>query len=467
VAGAQAGRVDGADAATAARAAAIDGEQSMKPARVTLRALWCDQGMAHLLTLYDAVEATAPTSVVLIDFGAETMFKSRVLKTNLAAPAVTTVVEMLLLQQQAGLTPKLDYVLISHQDTDHWSLLNYLMDAVDELAVPMKVGQIIYAGADWGKGASDTVKRLRAYGAGGDAPVMALKSNVSDYRDANGTPGSLLAIGDLVLRILIANAPISSKSPALRKNGTSAIVVIDYHSERMILPGDSTWETLWYANKLLNAWTTSPVQPVKIVSVPHHGALDTITRKNLGKDSNLDELRAFTDLLKPEAVIASAGYENSFKHPYLIVLKVLGKYAEPSQANRGLGEHKVVVYRLDGADWQLYESITKNIYTTVIGLTSPVPVADYLFTRSDFGFFTDAFGFYGPSKAVVSVPTTSVQVLNVDMEDANKTSAEAEQETRQPQAPLARPRLQAILAPPPAPPVAARRVAPVVMSAAP
>ena len=105
----------------------------MKPARITLRALWCDQGMAHLLQAYDTAEAQAPTKLMLIDFGAETMFKSKVLKINLAAPAVTAVVESLFRQQEAGLTPKLDYVLISHQDTDHWSLLNYLMDAVNEL----------------------------------------------------------------------------------------------------------------------------------------------------------------------------------------------------------------------------------------------------------------------------------------------------------------------------------------------
>ena len=65
----------------------------------------------------------------------------------------------------------------------------------------------------------------------------------------------------------------SSKAPSLRKNGTSAVVVIDYASERMILPGDSTWETLAFGNTLLKAWTTSPVQPVKVVSTPHHGSL--------------------------------------------------------------------------------------------------------------------------------------------------------------------------------------------------
>ena len=240
----------------------------------------------------------------------------------------------------------------------------------------MKVGQIIYGGADWGKSAETTVNRLRTYGVGGLAPCNVLGRNVSDYRDADGKLGSLVSIDDLVLRILIANAPVASKAPSLRKNGTSAVVVIDYASERMILPGDSTWETLAFCNTLLKAWTKSPVQPVKVVSTPHHGSLETMTPKNEGKDSNLEQLVAFTELLKPEAVIASAGYENSFKHPYLIILKVLGKYAKPSETNRGLGPHKAVVYRLDTSDWQLYPEIKENIYTTVLSLTSPVVVAD-------------------------------------------------------------------------------------------
>jgi len=433
----------------------------MTTVRASLRALWCDQGMAHILATYDSITSQAPSGLALIDFGAETMFKNKVLKLNLAAPAVSSVINLLLLQAEAGLTPKLDYVLISHQDTDHWSLLNYLMDAVDELKLPMTVGKIIYGGADWGDGATKTVNRLATYG---KAPVVSLKSNMSDYADADGEVGQLVTLGDVVLRILIANAPISKKStPALRKNGTSAVVVIDFKSERMILPGDATWETLSTANKLLSAWSASPVQPVKLVSAPHHGSLDTMTPKNEGKDSNLEQLETFTELLKPEAVVASAGFSNSFKHPYLIILKVLGKYATPTQSNPGLGPHAAVVYMLNTGDWQRFEGVTKNVYTTVHGLTSPVPVADYIFTRSDFGFFTDAFGFFGPSKAMISVPTTSSQVLKMEVDDTKMNDDEDflaqsgdEPRSSSPAIWLVRPRLPprrggppAVFAPPP------------------
>jgi len=445
----------------------------MKPARVTLRALWCDQGMAHMLQLYDTVTATVPSSLILIDFGAETMFKSKVLKLNVAAPAVGTVVETLLLQQEAKLTPKLDYVLISHQDTDHWSLLNYLMDAVDELKVPMKVGKVIYGGSDWGKAASDTVYRLRTFGVDGLAPFRALDNNLSDYRDANGTLESILSIDELVLRILIANAPISSKSASMRKNGTSAVVVIDYASERMILPGDATWQTLGACNKLLKAWTKSPVQPVKVRSAPHHGSLETMTSSNKGESSDLKQLIAFTDLVKPEAAIASAGFSNSFKHPYLIILNTLGKYAVPSDTNRGLGPHDFIAYRPTIDDWELYSDKTENIYTTVLGLSSPVVVADFLFSNNDGVFLTEKFEFYGPCKAMVSVPYTSEQVLSKkrkrdeseDDSDDDGLTGISDESGRS--APIARPGLRSIFAPPPqrwVPPP--RRVSPALSSAA-
>jgi beta-lactamase superfamily II metal-dependent hydrolase len=427
--------------------------------------------MAHMLQLYDTAETSAPSSLILIDFGAETMKKSSNLVINQAAPAVTTVVETLILQQKAGLTPKLDYVLISHQDTDHWSLLNYLMDAVDELKVPMKVGQVIYGGSDWGTGASATVDRLRTYGVDGLAPFAALESNVSNYVDANGKIGSLVTIDELVLRILIANAPVAAKKKTgMHKNGTSAVVVIDYSSERMILPGDATWETLAFCNTLLKAWTTSPVQPVKMVSAPHHGALASMAAKRRkGEKSNLEQLKEFTELVKPEALIASAGFSNSFKHPYRIILDTLGKYTIPSM----LGAHEIVVYEEDTADWALDEGKTESIYTTVLSLDSPVVVADYLFSRNEFGFFTEKFEFYGPSKAVVSVPYTSAQVLNkkrkrdeVEKDSSSGDLIGVDDDSRQP-APIARPPSRSIFAPPPQrwmPPP--RRVSPVLSSAA-
>ncbi len=393
----------------------------MSTARLTLSALWCDQGMAHMVQSFPTLDAVVADHIALVDFGAETMFKKTNLKLSQAAPAVTKVVEALLQQQEAGLTPTLDYVIVTHQDMDHWSLLNSLMDAVDELEIPMRVGRIVYGGADWGAGAKKTIDRLEEYGVNHKAPRTYLFNSTSNYADANGTIGQIGTLGDVALRVLMADAAISkSSSSAMKKNGTSAVIVIDYANERMILPGDATWETLQAANNVLNKWTTSPVQPVKVISAPHHGSLSTMTPSNDGVDSDLTQLKAFTELVRPDAVIASAGYSNSFKHPYLLILKVLGKYA----GSNGLGKHSVVVYSINDSDWVRYDNVTKNIYTTVLGLTSPVPVADYHFTRNKLGFFTDASGFYGPSKGLISVPSTSFSVLSTAIQEEDDSDEE-------------------------------------------
>jgi hypothetical protein len=177
--------------------------------------------------------------------------------------------------------------------------------------------------------------------------------------------------------------------------------------------------------------------------------------------------------VKPEAAIASAGFSNSFKHPYLIILNTLGKYAIPSDTNRGLGPHDFIAYRPTIDDWELYSDKTENIYTTVLDLTSPVVVADYLFTNNDGVFLTEKFEFYGPCKAMVSVPYTSEQVLNKKRkrdeseEDSDDDGLISTSDERARLGPIARPSLRPIFAPPPQrwmPPP--RRVSPAFPSAA-
>ena len=48
-----------------------------------------------MLQLYDNLTTKAPSSLILIDFGAETMFKSKVLKLNVAADKLAAVTAML------------------------------------------------------------------------------------------------------------------------------------------------------------------------------------------------------------------------------------------------------------------------------------------------------------------------------------------------------------------------------------
>lgn len=389
-------------------------------ARITLAALWCDQGMAHLLETYDSVLAPAPTGLVLLDFGSDAPKNAR--------SAVDYVVNVLQQQQQSHQFPRLDYVIISHQDTDHWSLLNGLMDEVDNLGIPMEVGRIICGGAGWKKGAEATIKRLSMYSSrrpvrpidSGDQ-VYYLDKNFSNYSDPKTGPNSIGEIDGVNLRILIANAPLAwgkdvnnpKDSSPIRNNGTSAVVVIDYLGESMILPGDATWQTLIDTNNILNLWEKegkNPLGTVTVMSVPHHGSLTTMTKKNDGAESDLSQLKDFLAFTKPKSVVASAGHENTYKHPYLIILGEMSKYTE----SNGYGKHPIVLYRISQNSFEVWDKRTENVYTTLRNLENKAAVSNWLFSRSHGGLVTGAQIFDCVIPSPDSIPNPSSKKRKFD-----------------------------------------------------
>ncbi|MEN2976714.1 hypothetical protein P7L78_02600 (plasmid) [Tistrella bauzanensis] len=385
-------------------------------ARVTLNALWCDQGMAHMLLANEHEDEFIPDVIALFDFGATLNFITKVLKPAIAAPAVKSVVEALQSQRIGDRVPKLDLVMVSHQDDDHWRLLTYLMDELERIELPYTVGKIVYAGSDWGQSALNVLTRLATKTADADTDLVYFNTVTSSYKPANGTLGQMKNYGDIVIRTLAANTPSKFKAKSKeRKNGSSAVMVIDYARERIILPGDATWETMAAMNKILAAWTTSPVQPVTAMSAPHHGSLNTATQSNdAGNDSDLSELIAFTELTRPNSVIASAGIATSHKHPHAIVLKKLIKYA----GSYAFPAHPVVYYDLIDAEFKRKDEVAANLYTTVLGLTAPVLVANWHFTVTPtHQTVVNATGFYGACKALVSVPDTESNLIEMLIED--------------------------------------------------
>lgn len=385
-----------------------------KASYIILHCLWCDQGMAHLLEVYEeGGSQDIPAALVLIDFGAEQMFKSRVLKANQAAPAVGFIVEKLLQLVEAGKEARIERVVISHQDTDHWSLINYLLDAVEAKEIDLKIGKVAYGGSDWAAGAKAAVARLGEYTADAKKDLVPWTGFYTDYNGDKGTKTELFHVGDVYLRTLVVNAPVTSKSPSLKKNGTSAMMVIEFKGTTYILPGDATWETLKSANGVIDNWVkkqkANPVIPCFVASAPHHGSLETIVPKSKAADIDFTLASKFTDLTRPNSVIASAGSKNSFKHPYLSVLGVLASHI----GQNGFGSHPIVVYIQEESDWQVLELIG-NLYTTVLSTALPVKVANWSFALdSDGEKMTVAGTFEQPTKESV-MPGTEDDEMKED-----------------------------------------------------
>jgi beta-lactamase superfamily II metal-dependent hydrolase len=372
-----------------------------KASYIIVHCLWCDQGMAHLMEVYEeGGSQDIPAAMILIDFGAEQMFKSRVLKANQAAPAVGFIIEKLLLLKKAGKEERLDFVVISHQDTDHWSLITYLLDAVEAEEIDLKVGKVAYGGGDWGESAKAAVKRLGAYTADSKNDVIPWTKFSTDYNYETGVKAELLHVGDVFVRTLVVNAPATG-SISMKKNTTGAMMVIEYKSTTYILPGDATWQTLKSCTDVIDKWVekqkTQPVKPCFMMSVPHHGSLDTIVPNSTAAKLDFALAKKFVGQTEPDSIIASAGSKNSFSHPYLVVLAEFGANA----GDNGFGAHNIVVVEDVKKEWNVLVLI-KNIYTTVLTTALPVEVCNWSFAlRADGRVATIGGTFEQPTKETV------------------------------------------------------------------
>ncbi|GGB42477.1 hypothetical protein GCM10011505_24810 [Tistrella bauzanensis] len=377
----------------------------MAVGRASMDGLWCGQGMAHLLRLYghryDNPATTAANMIALFDAGNRGYGLSESKETLGVTPPVKTIVDALALQQAQGKTPRLDLVLLSHQDEDHWTLINEMLDQVKARDIPLEVGRVIAGGTEWGSGAKAAIKRLVDLIPGENPQAQYYFTNATDYGDPLTGATTTIALDDVLVRTIIANTP----STVSKKNGTSAVVVVQLGGLGYVLPGDATFQTLAMANTKLKAWPSTPLPSVYMMSAPHHGALTTMTKKKDGDNSDLGELIEFVDLTRPYSVFASAGVFNSHKHPYLIILTTLAKYAGSHEFP---DPHDVIAYDGGQDRWLLLEDSVQNVYTTLTGLTDPLPTADWLFDINDQGHFgTSARFFEAGVQAIIGVPQTN------------------------------------------------------------
>ncbi|SEH40147.1 hypothetical protein [Magnetospirillum fulvum] len=383
-----------------------------------MEGLWCGQGMAHLLKLYHDPYAdpdrTAPDMMALFDFGTsdDGLDQSREVL-GVAAP-VKTIIDALQLQMKAGKTPTLDLVLFSHQDEDHWKLIGEMLNQVKINKIPLSITNIIYGGTGWKTKAKATIGSLETYLSSTPKKAKALSSGYTDYQYPALAPSITLSLDDVHVRTLIACDPSAKKSVL---NGSSAVVLIQLKNSGFILPGDATFQTLVAASTKLKLWPNSPLPFVYMLSAPHHGALSTMTSKNLGDASGLPELDEFIGLTRPYSAFASAGEESSYKHPYLIVMKSVSKYASSYEFPE---PHNVVVYQKNdnNTGWLVIEDINRNTYTTVTDIKDPLPTADWLFEINSLGHFRTSARFYkGGQRIFDGIPEADPAIVADEDED--------------------------------------------------
>lgn len=449
---------------------------------IKLSVLWCGQGMANVLETFltqKDLEDGKPSKIVLIDFGAT---GSNGYGKGMAKK-VGTAIDFIDKLTKDRPNPKIDIAIVSHFDHDHWLLLKPLVDVLknkkeessnkdDDNSKQKVIGKFIRGGLpkNWVGGKKDNKVSLRPntlekyynaiVAAATESKYFAeisdetdLKLNHSDYYHGNSKDlGELTSVDGVALRTLIANVP-DGKPDAYSSdniNSSSLMVAVDFKlkdgiENRMILSGDATCTTLQTLNPILKKWVVNPLKPVMMMTVPHHGATNTMKEKKKqeesadgiaqangngagagnpgsdrkrkrdedGEDKNkrpkliqYESLHKFIEITKPAAIVASA--DRGHEHPKKVILDIMGDYTTPGNYAAGvevkdeIGEHIIVAHTDDTENpwpqFKLGENGGKNanIFTTRLTATSgtiqvgvnkkDAHIADYHFTITPTGF---------------------------------------------------------------------------------
>ena len=282
--------------------------------RTIVTMLYCGQGMMTLVEGYDEASSQSADFLALIDCGGNAQEASK---------------GLCYVADKVKARKHLDLVVISHQDRDHVGLLGVLGPLIPGCMSPrpaekMRKGQIFHGGDDWSPTNKETLRRF-AQDVGADIPVP-LKSKDSIYGKAQFGPLGGSSSGSVQLRLLISNLSATS----MRKNSTSAVVVVDTGSYRVVLPGDATHETMRAINRLEKR-DLDQIRPVTALSLPHHGSLTTSA-----EGSSLAILEKFAQIsMAPKHVCVSAGPENRYYHPAKAVVDSFTTVLGSKIANHG------------------------------------------------------------------------------------------------------------------------------------
>lgn len=384
--------------------------------RMIVDGLWCGQGMANIIRIYkdqySNPATTAPDWLCVFDFGAGGLSQSK--KALGVTPPVAFIMEQLQLQKAAGRDPKIDLMLISHQDRDHWALLAELDAQIVQKGLNVSVGRMLLAGLNWRLSSKNAVLKFAKRACG----YNWYDAQYSSYDDPNN-PGAPIEIGDARMRMMITNVATNDSKEDIERNCSSAMALVQLGQMGFVFPGDATWETLLAYQQITKKWTNNPLPFVYAASVPHHGAFRTMNSGTVGSP-NLDELIWFTNYIKPRSIFASAGIKNSHSHPYKIILEKMGVYAFPQQFQA----RPIVVY--DGGDdkWKQLENVKENIYTTVLNLVSPAKTANWIFNVTPSSTETAIQLYNAGIPGILSAPALSqmeltAQRINAQQEDSS------------------------------------------------
>lgn len=288
------------------------------------------QGTGQFIELYDSDDKLINT--VLIDLG------SLGLKDDAGINSANYVANKLNEMDN----PKLDYVFVSHSDSDHHNLIPDLLNQFvpyDEPPTPQKkaleIDKIHFGGPRlaYTKYKKNVLDALEKY-----SPNTAFgpPSKYTSYRK-NDTPVPICNIAGLELYYLIANTPKGTYEAATYHpkswngyviNTFSLVVVASYRDAQYIATGDATGASMAYCNMVMAIDGVKSYLPsVIMLSIPHHGSATTSfdISRSLSKEIDktaVENVQLFAENLKAVSITASAAQDTGYKHPSATLLKL-------------------------------------------------------------------------------------------------------------------------------------------------
>jgi hypothetical protein len=327
--------------------------------RVEVALLYCGQGMANWIEYFPndtEWSNKTPSMLVLVDLGgyadsAELYIAKRITE----------------IKAKKGSTPSIRAAIFSHQDEDHWCLIeNFLIALNNNKITDLKIDKIWRGGKMWKQGALEAVERLCT---DTKSKVEVFPDNCTDYEGYND---SITEEGQCRVRLVIANGPCKLKSGGMMENGTSAVIAVEMPGNSVILPGDATWETMDFINKTYEQ--IDQPEPCYGLSVPHHGSLRTsvrgYTKKKKVEKMGWQFVDQFIDNIKAKQIGASAGYENSHHHPMLQIIERFEKNVRTKTPT-----HYLQVFNFTEGEWQKPPRET-TVWTTTYFVKKPPPPGD-------------------------------------------------------------------------------------------
>lgn len=230
--------------------------------------------------------------------------------------------------------PRIDVLIVTHADQDHYNLLAYVLAGVD-------VGHIFHVGAD-----SHYNSSFRTWLNGfNNNDVTKLGS--TDF-DPEGHPNDEIDCGATDIFILAADI----RSSFSWKNTRSVVVMLRYGEFEAILTGDATKDT---EAAILSRYDHSFLD-ADVLKMGHHGSSYTSTTD------------VWVLAVTPEVSIASAGWRNSHGHPRKEIVDRLVPHAiswEPHLVASSTGSRRNYVWHDVELDKAIFNTATNGTVVVV------------------------------------------------------------------------------------------------------